>query len=119
MVCNWRFHGPFLLNQNSCDVYYNYYNTGRDGFEWDLIQLIYLAASWQMCHIQHESPIFHAVINGLNFSLDDICRSYLAMMINWFQAPNTLWNLTDAAAASAKVLESVRFVFFDKSPIVR
>jgi len=101
MVCNWK----FVLGDMRADghnVYYDYYNTGKDGTEWDLIQLFHLANTMEF----HTKSIeFNATIDGNYISLDDIANSYILMLKAWVSQPELLWNLDDAEMATEKVLD--------------
>lgn len=101
MVSNWKFVlGD--MRADSHNVYYNFYNTGKDGTEWDLIQLLYLANTIEF---HTDSIEFSATIDGNHVSLDDIARSYILMLKAWITQPELLWNLDDAEAATEKVLD--------------
>jgi len=104
MVCNWRFAGgEKIFNANEELVEYDYYNTGKDGFSWDMIQLIYLSKG--IPKIKNKSPIFKAKISGVDIGLDTINNSYIAMIQAWIHFPEFMWTMEDAYYATKKVIE--------------
>jgi len=109
MVCNWTFTTPIKFRPNSCTINYDCWRTGNDGLYPDTIQLVHLARSTKKedLLINNKSPIFHCCINGIEISLTDIDRSYLAMILTWLNTPEDLWDLNDAISSTRKVLKVV------------
>jgi len=104
MVCNWTFvHKENIYRPNFCHIDYNFYNTGKDGFHWDLIQLYYL--SCEPSFFKKELPYFFAYIHPKKVTLDDICESYIRMISTWLNTPENLWDIEDALKATEKVLK--------------
>jgi hypothetical protein len=102
MVCNYLFcEGMRRAGGNT--IYYNHYNTGRDGKAWDLIQLIYLAKNMPALHTTN--PVFSMAANAVILSLNDVASSYIIMIEEWLDCPDSLWNLNDALKATKKVIE--------------
>ena len=90
MVCNWIFTAPSMVPfmKDNCHIYYDYYNTGRDGLEWDIIQLIHLASDFKSLEVVTESPVFNAAINNIPITQTDIEKSYLSMLEMWIEEPS-------------------------------
>jgi len=104
MVCNWKFTGNgTLFNANEEMVEYDFYNTGKDGFSWDCIQLIYLSAGRPK--LNNKSPLFKAKISGIDIGLDTINNSYITMIQAWIDYPEFMWTMEDAYYATKKVIE--------------
>lgn len=106
MVCNWALLDSFYstpLPIGVYDIFYDFYNTGRDGTYWDCIQIIYLAKN---INVQTTSPIFAAQIGCMTVWLDAIGKSYVNMLSRFVQPKiKGLWTLKDAFKATNKVLE--------------
>lgn len=106
MVNNWSFATGFVgafFGINKDMVYYNNWNTGKDGVLWDCIQLIYLAKDFNI-QICTGSPVFRAFCGDNNVSLTDIDKSYISMIDNFLSSKKYLWGLQDALAATEKVI---------------
>ena len=109
MVCNWRFASILPLNADSHSVSYNFYNTGKDGFAWDCIQLIYLASNITTdLYLSNDSGLFVCNIDSIPVSLSDVDRSYITMLATWLESPAYLWDLEDALKATDKVIQYER-----------
>lgn len=119
MCCNWLFavnqalllgRGPdgrqgATANMGEMEIEYKYYNSGKDGFFWDCIQLIYLSGKFKY---DRTSPMFEAFVNGDPVTLEMVERSYLIMLSEWMYGDrNRLWSLEDAAKASEKVMGAI------------
>lgn len=106
MVCNWAFvRDEFKPIRSAKHISYDCYNTGNDGFEWDLIQLIYLADGSGSMYFDNNSPIFHCSIDFHKINRQDIDVSYVRMIDNWIKNKKLLWSLEDAREATKKVLK--------------
>ena len=109
MVNNWCHVTEKIIKPNSAKVYYDCWNTGKDGLLWDCIQLVYIARGNNF-KINNQHPIFWATIDlraGSNrIGLEKIAHSY-CYMIDCFIEEKTdkLWSLKDALAATKKVLK--------------
>ena len=104
MVCNWAWVFPEgVLRPREHTVSYNCYNTGRDGTEWDCIQLAYLARNTESLSVKTDSPVFKAEMCGSTVTLDAIARSYVRMIKAWLKTPDKLWDMQDAIKATEAV----------------
>lgn len=108
MVCNWKFAINLALTraqkvaiEGEMEIEYNYYDSGKDGFFWDCIQLLYLAGKFKY---DRTRPAFEAKVNGLDVTLEHIHASYVLMVSEWLHGDkNKLWSLEDALKATQKV----------------
>lgn len=66
---------------NEGHSYYNYYNTGKDGLNWDCIQILGLARS--SVTIANNSPIWECQINGQKIDRAKMDWAYLEFTKNW------------------------------------
>lgn len=66
---------------NGLGSYYNYYNSGGDGTEWDCINIIYNSAS--IPTLSNSSPVWYCAINGKELSRHDIDQAYITMIEDW------------------------------------
>lgn len=65
-----------LLNDVAVgDSHYNYFKTGKDGLEFDCIQIIGLAKG--KVEIRNDSPVWDCVINGQRLHLSDMDQAYV------------------------------------------
>lgn len=104
MVCNWQWALGFdKLNPNSNTIFYDNYNTGKDGIGWDCIQLIYLDKKFPA--IKNQSPYFSASINSISSNLKMIEHSYIFMIDKWLKGSKDIWTMEDAYKATEKVIE--------------
>jgi hypothetical protein len=65
-------------------TYYDFYNTGKDGLEWDCLNIIGMARQ-QRAFINNKSPIWKCCINGKKLSLDDVNQAYVEMIKDWLE----------------------------------
>ena len=65
-------------------TYYNFYNSGKDGLEWDCINIIGMA-SQQKAFIQNNSPTWECSINGKKLTLEDVNDGYVEMIRSWLK----------------------------------
>jgi hypothetical protein len=80
---------------------YDYYNSGKDGFWWDMIQPVYLAGKLTYSRI---SPVFQCTVDGMDLPLCVVEESYVLMLSEWLHGDKSkLWSLEDAVKASQKV----------------
>ena len=102
MVCNWMFLAcPERLIIGKENIYFDYYNTGKDGF-WDLIQPVYIAKEFIF---NNESPIYKCSINENHYSQLHFDKSYLIMIHDWIAESKYIWSLGDAIKAHEKLME--------------
>jgi len=66
-------------------TYYDYYNTGKDGIEWDCLNIIGLAKG--DCYINNDSPVWKCMINGKKLTLEEVNKSYVDMLDSWLKDP--------------------------------
>jgi hypothetical protein len=114
MVSNWRYvhqHMGIIHSANRCEVEYDFYNTGKDGFLWNCIQLVYLAKKRTLAH---KSPVFKCRIDGIEVSLQDIEHSYIHMIKDWLGDCKYLWTLEEGLEATQKVRRLVN-AYYDSS----
>jgi hypothetical protein len=101
MVCNWKYVRP-NLNPESNQILYNNFHTGKDGVNWDCIQLHYLDE--EKAFITTDKPFFASIINNKNITYFNVEDSYIDMMKNWINNGD-LWTLEDALKATEKVIK--------------
>lgn len=82
---------------------YDYYNTGKDGLYWDLIQIIYLSRKY--LSMNNLSPIWKCCINGKNINRGDIDGSYVSMIEDFLGNRKNMWGIEDIKLAHLKVLK--------------
>lgn len=99
MVCNYLFMTRGL---NAPRIFYDYYNTGRDGMFWDACQLLYLNPK---AIIRNKSPIWKLKINRRLIPYAELERSYLRM-IRAFEGNRDrfLWTLEDGIKMTDTVI---------------
>lgn len=103
MVNNWARTLLRYVKPNSQNVYYDCWNTGKDGLLWDCIQLVYLAKG-RPHQLESESPTFSAWLGTTRITLGVIELSYIAMVRSFLEGDDKrLWTLQDALAATQKV----------------
>ena len=104
-IKTWR-----LQKSTTFELSYNYYNTGNDGFLWDMCQLI---------HISKKNKIFLSVSSDSykwRFSVDktdvpyiEIEESYLQMIKAWLDNKDSLlWSVEEALEMSQDVIDLQR-----------
>jgi hypothetical protein len=98
MVCNWQYAGMGTNYPGDNEIEYRCYNTGNDGYHWDLIQLHYLARPGQLL-LDLGYPGFECIIGGEKITREDIDESYKAMMVDFLKAchgmRHQLWDTKD------------------------
>ena len=100
MVNNWLYACEHHRINN---IEYNFYNTGKDGILWDLIQPIYIARNSVTINPAH--PIFEVWADNQRITLDAICESYVDMVSDFVEGVyENLWTMEDAYKATEKVL---------------
>lgn len=108
MCCNWKYAINLALTraqkiavEGEMEIEYNYYDSGKDGFFWDCIQLIHLAGRFKY---DRTRPAFEAKVNGIDVTLEHIHASYVLMVSEWLHGDKgKLWSLEDALKATKKV----------------
>lgn len=95
--------------------YYDYFHTGKDGLQWDCINIIGLAND--EIYINDQSPTWQCQINGKKLTLEDVYNSYISMVKAWLDnpVPNSFY----ITKAHAKVWENnyVKGSYRDSSKI--
>lgn len=116
MVCNWKYAINLALMrannnkgkvavQGEMAITYNYFNSGRDGFCWDMIQPIYLAG---VLKYDLTYPAFEVSVDGVELTQRHFDESYVLMLSEWLNGdPKQLWSLEDATRATRKVEASI------------
>ena len=112
MVSNWRFAINLALMrvqrigiEGDMAIEYNYFDSGKDGFFWDVIQLIHLCGRFKY---DRTRPAFEAKVDGLGVTLEHIHASYVIMVSEWLHGDrNKLWSLTDAIKATERVEKAI------------
>lgn len=101
MVCNWKFVVRGIpLTQGNNDIYFNYYNTGKDGF-WDLIQPVYLSRKFIF---KNKSPYYQCLIGMVPANQYDFDWAYFIMIDKWLQNDKYIWSLPQALEATEKLI---------------
>jgi hypothetical protein len=67
-------------------TYYDYWNTGKDGLEWDCINIIG-AAKNKKAFINNKSPVWRCALNGQMFSSSEMDQAYIDMVKDWLENP--------------------------------
>jgi hypothetical protein len=76
----------WLYDKNTTgDSHYNYWNSGKDGQEWDCINIIGLSHKPPL--LLNNSPKWMASINGLDLNLSDMDQAYCDMLRDWYRKP--------------------------------
>lgn len=88
-------------------TYYNFYNSGKDGIEWDCINIVGLA-SQEKAYLSNESPIWECSINGKKLELNDVNQGYVDMIKDWLKKPEG--NVDYIVESHKRVLEG----FYEK-----
>ena len=65
-------------------TYYNFYNSGGDGVEWDCINIIGLAGQ-EKAYISNDSLVWECCINGNKLELNDVNKAYVEMIRDWLE----------------------------------
>lgn len=95
------------LGGNGGATYYNFYNSGKDGIEWDCINIIG-QASQEKAFISNESPVWECCINGKKLELNDVNQGYVDMLGSWIKKPEA--NIDYIVKSHKRVLEG----FYEK-----
>lgn len=108
VVNNYSFVMP--SDQPIRSLEWDYFNSGQDGFEWDLCQIIYLGyknnASLQL---HQKSPLWNMRVNGDSINYRRIELSYLDMIGAFYMKDREhLWNLYDGQEMTKAVLRYQR-----------
>lgn len=102
MVNNWCYAVPgeyLVATKNNVD--YDYYSTGKDGLNWDCIQLHGLAKTIKL---NNKSHVFSALINGIPINREMIDISYVRMLKDFVGGEyERLWDLGFAHKLTEKV----------------
>jgi len=94
MVCNWAFVFPDrILEPGKHQVYYEFINTGKEGFWFDTCQLHIISDG--RGHIINSGELFFSRIDGVVIKQNDIEASYYRMLDNWLSRPDKIWNVQD------------------------
>jgi hypothetical protein len=67
-------------------TYYDYWNTGKDGLEWDCINIIG-AAKNKKAFINNKSPVWRCALNGQILNSSEMDQSYIDMVKDWLENP--------------------------------
>lgn len=78
---------------------WDFYNSGKDGLEWDLISVIGLANG--KIKLANKSPIWRCHINGNKFDIGNMNHAYLSMISKWIEKPES--NLEFIISSTRKV----------------
>lgn len=99
MVCNYKFA---LMGRKPLE--WNYYNTGSDGLEWDLIQLLYLNPELK---IGTDGFVWGVATDEGRLAYREVEESYFHMIHSFLFQPTNLWDLEDARKATETVLRRI------------
>ena len=113
MCSNWKYAINLALTraqkvaiEGEMEIEYSYYDSGKDGFFWDVIQLLHLAGRFKY---DRTRPAIEAKVNGIDVTLEHIHASYVLMVSEWLHGDKgKLWSLEDAVKANRKVEEAMR-----------
>lgn len=61
--------------------HYDYWNSGKDGIEWDCINII--GMSKDKPALYNRNPIWNCLINGRRLNIADMDKAYIAMIEKW------------------------------------
>ena len=73
------------LESTAGQTYYDYWNSGKDGPEWDCINIIGLA--FETPSIMNYSPIWKCSINDNKLSIRNMDYAYIKMIEQWVKRP--------------------------------
>ena len=97
MVCNYKYA---LMGR--VPLKWTYYNTGRDGLYWDLIQLLYINPELE---IDPKGIIWTLETNEGEMSYREVEQSYYDMILSFLCKPQELWTMKEAMDATNIVKE--------------
>jgi hypothetical protein len=100
MVNNYFFSKiPFSANYDT--IKYSYFFSGKDGWEWDCIQLINMCKEFIF---DGTRPVFNLTFDGTGVTLEDVQKSYMTMLLYWAGGKKAfLWDLEEGLNATQKV----------------
>jgi hypothetical protein len=81
MVNQYRYCEWFPTLPRNNDTSYNFFNTGKDGLEWDCISIIALAEG--KVEVDNTKPIWSCFINGNRLRYECMDAAYLEMIAEW------------------------------------
>jgi hypothetical protein len=70
---------------HSIGSFYNYWNSGKDGQQWDCINIIGLSETPPF--LKTKSPIWNCSINGLSLNITSMDHAYIDMIQDWWEKP--------------------------------
>jgi hypothetical protein len=76
----WLSHGEHVG-----DTVYDFVHHGKDGLNWDCINLIGMAMG--KVELKEESPIWKCRLNGLDLHIEDMDVAYITMVSQWVKDP--------------------------------
>ena len=77
------------------ETYYDYYHSGRDGLDWDCIQIIALANTRPT--LNNKSPIWKCCINGVEIERGDMDQAYVNYVQRWLMgADQSIFEIIEA-----------------------
>lgn len=81
----------YLYDKNTHgDTWYSYWNSGKDGLEFDCLNVIGLSEKRPL-YIDNTNPYWHCQINGKKLSIDRMDFAYVSMLRKWVNEPESNW----------------------------
>lgn len=99
VVCNYKFLME-RYNVKHKPRYYNFYNTGRDGVEFDCCQLIYLNPDITLCNTY---PVWTLRTDMGDMSYAIMEHQYVVMLKDWLSGGKNCWTLDDGVKMTEAV----------------
>jgi len=86
-------------------TFYNYWNSGKDGPQWDCINIIGMDKGKNLPVISNESPVWTCVINGQVLSIKDMDVAYCRMVKDWWVKRIPTGNAAYIVEAHRRIIE--------------
>lgn len=106
VVCNYLYVVRMLNLPSPFKIFYDYYNTGKDGMHWDCCQLIYLDPQAKLRTNSHR---WNLNVNDNWIKYRNLEEAYYRMISDFvFDKRGQLWTMTDAKRMSQAVVDRIR-----------
>lgn len=100
-ICNYKY-----IDGKKGETHYNYFDAGQEKLHWNLFQIIALARN--ELKLESESPIWQCTLNGRKLSLEDVHKSYILQLEDFFKNPLKGLSLDEAEEWFFKVQKFVQ-----------
>ena len=106
VVCNYFYVAQMLNIQPPYKIFYDFYNTGKDGMYWDCCQLIYMDPKMKLRMNSHR---WNLNINDNWIKFRNLEEAYFRMISDFIYGKyENLWTLKDAKKMSQAVVDRMR-----------